>query len=259
MIVNQLISIGVSFPQRGLVRNSKKKEITVGMCQKNYIWRNRLVPAFSVALGSELIISFLRNLVFNFAQLIQLWLNITWRNNIRILKACVLRMLSLYERFWNGNGVLKVKLWLNIEFCNSDYLLKLDFWPRIYMSDAYVSNNCPALCFRSGLWLYVWGWGEILWKQFSRFVFPLLILLLFHTKTCPGGEWNKGCHSVHKRPVLSTTQKNSIPVPERQSDKKIKPCQLLYGHALCSGTLQEGIKTRQKEKDYKQPGIKNKF
>lgn len=135
MIVNQLIFIGVSFPQRGLVRNSKKKEITVGMCRKNYIWRNRLVPTFSVALGSELIISFLRNLVFNFSQLIQFWLNIAWGNNICILKACVLRILTLYERFWNGNGVLKGKLWLNIGFCNSGYLLKLDFWPRFYMQE----------------------------------------------------------------------------------------------------------------------------
>lgn len=37
MIVNQLISMGVSFPQGGFVANSKKKEITLGMCQKNYI------------------------------------------------------------------------------------------------------------------------------------------------------------------------------------------------------------------------------
>lgn len=198
MIVNQLIFIGVSFPQWGLVRNSKKKEITVGMCRKNYIWRNRLVPAFSVALGSELIISFLRNLVFNFSQLIQFWLNIAWGNNICILKACVLRILPLYERFWNGNGVLKGKLWLNIGFCNSGYLLKLDFWPRIYMLDAYISNNCPTLCFSSGLWLYFWRWGRTLWKQFCYLVFHLLIHLLFHSKTCPGGEWNKGHHSVHK-------------------------------------------------------------
>lgn len=42
MIVNQLISTGVSFVQWGFVRNSKKKEITVGMCQKNYIWKNGL-------------------------------------------------------------------------------------------------------------------------------------------------------------------------------------------------------------------------
>lgn len=179
MIVNQLISIGVSFPQRGLVRNSKKKEITVGMCQKNYIWRNRLVPAFSVALGSELIISFLRNLVFNFAQLIWLWLNITWRNNLCILKACVLRIPSLYERFWNGHGVLKVKLWFNIEFCNSGYLLKLVFWTRICMWDAYVSNNFPALCFSSGLWLYFGAGAKYCESHF------LVLFFLFNTSVIP--------------------------------------------------------------------------
>lgn len=210
MIVNQLISIGVSFPQRGLVRNSKKKEITVGMCQKNYIWRNRLAPAFSVALGSELIISFLRNLVFNFAQLIQLWLNITWRNNLCILKACVLRILSLYERFWNGNGALKVKLWLNIDFCNSDYLLKLDFWPRIYIWDAYVSNNCPALCFSCGLCLYFWGWAGNTLKAIFLFCFSHFNTSCYSIQKRPAGEWNKAHHSVHEGLVLSTTQKNTI-------------------------------------------------
>lgn len=61
--------------------------------------------------------------------------------------------------------------------------------------------------------------------------------------------------TAHEGPVLSTTQKNTIPVPERQSDKEHKPCQLLYGHAFCTGTLQEGINRSQRGKDYKQPGI----
>lgn len=155
----------------------------------------------------------------------------------------------------SGIGVLKVKLWFNIEFCNSVYLPKLDFQPRIYMWDGYVSNNCPALCSSSGLWSYFWGWGE---DSESNFLVLFFIFYYF-------------CYSIQKHGLVENESraitlciKDLCCQPPRKT-----PSQCLQGwvtkgtsHASCFMAMLSVVvlcKRAQREakkgKDYQQPEI----
>lgn len=136
----------------------------------------------------------------------------------------------------------------NGPFRNSDYLLKS--W---FSGPAFRCETSRFLII-ARFWTLVIFLRQAPRKHFFCFVFSSFYASVIpHKNRSLGSEWNKDHHSTHKRFVLSATEKNTISVSERQSDRGHTPCQLLYGNAFYSDPLRN-----QRGKDLKKPGIKKK-